>query len=238
MGLHKNNLMENSKKMILYSLLVFFFFSCKGQEKESEKINKTFIQQDKVGNLWIKVPCFLDEKKADNFYIKNDSIFFKSVTTSKNIQVENKNIIDIKTFVPIPLNEAEKGKINNSYYINNPFYNYFRDKNYIYIYSEENFLSPTFLQIEKPNNYELLGGAYIRINDKIYWRGLEVLNADISSFKVINVQRNKSEWEASIGTDQKHIYSGDKIMIYQEFSKNYLWNNQVEYQKKYFPNQN
>lgn len=67
----------------------------------------------------------------------------------------------------------------------------------------------------------------MKINKKIYWRGIEVLNADINSFKVVNVQRNKSEWQTSIGMDEKHIYSGDKVMDYEEFSKHYFLNDQI-----------
>jgi len=96
-------------------------------------------------------------------------------------------------------------------------------------------LSPTFSQIEKPNNYELLGGVYIRINDKIYWRGMEVLHVDVNSFKVLNVQRNKSEWQASIGTDGNNLYHGNKIMSHNQFIENYFWKDKDFFEKKYFP---
>ncbi|MPS72958.1 MAG: hypothetical protein E2590_07365 [Chryseobacterium sp.] len=205
--------MENSKKIIFYFVLLILF-SCSGQEKSDFILKKN-------DNVFFKAPYLLGEKKAPNFFVKNDTIFFKMLKIN-GIEKEIKKNIDIETFTLIPNNEKEKKEINNSYYLNNPYYNYFKDKNYIYIYRDD-LVTPEFFQVGKASEYKILGGAYLKINNKIYWRGIEVLNADINSFKVINVQRKKSEWQASIGIDNKHMYLGNKIMGYEEFSKNYFW---------------
>ncbi|WP_312342505.1 DKNYY domain-containing protein [Chryseobacterium binzhouense] len=210
--------MENSKKVIFYFVLLILIFSCKGQEKND------FILKHN-NNVFVKLPSLLGERREKNFFVKNDTVFFKTVKIN-DIETEIKNSIDIETFALIPINIREKKEINNPYYLSNPFYNYFKDRNYIYIYRDD-LPTPEFFQIGKANEYKILGGAYVKINKKIYWRGIEVLNADINSFKVINVQRNKSEWQASIGMDEKHIYSGDKVMDYEEFSKHYFLNDQI-----------
>ena len=233
MGFYKNDFMENSKKIVIYFVLSVIFFSCKGQEKKIT--DNDFISENNNGDVFFKVPYFLGKKETKNFYTKNDTIFFKTVSINgaeKNI----KKNIDLDTFTLIPSNEKEKKEINNTYYLNNPFYNYFKDKSYIYIYIGDNLPNPIFFQIGNAKDYKILGGAYLQINNKVYWRGIEVLKADINSFKVINVQRNKSEWQASIGMDDNHIYLGDKIMNYEHFLKNYFWSNQTDLQKKYFPN--
>lgn len=226
--------MENTKKIIFHFLALLILFSCKGQEKET--INNNFIKKNDVGDILFKAPYFLSIKESKFLYVKNDSIFFKTVKNNKNQNVELKKIIDLKTFIPIPNSDAEKQKINNPYYLSNPFYNYFKDSNYIYIFNGENSSNPSFFHIENKNGYEFLGGAYLKVNNKIYWRGIEVKSADSKSFKVINVQRNKSEWQASIGVDDYNIYNGNEKMTYKSFKENYFWNkSQSNFEKKYFP---
>ncbi|UPQ74681.1 DKNYY domain-containing protein [Chryseobacterium nepalense] len=210
--------MENPKKVVFYFVLLILIFSCKGQEKNDFILKRN-------DDIFIKVPFLLGERRGENFFVENDTIFFKTVKIN-GIETEIKNSIDIESFALIPINIKEKKEINNPYYLSNPFYNYFIDRNHIYIYRDD-LPTPQFFQIGKAKEYKILGGAYLKINNKIYWRGIEVLNADINSFKVVNVQRNKSEWQASIGMDKKHIYSGDKVMRYEEFSKHYFLNKQI-----------
>jgi len=212
-------------KILFYATFLVIIFSCK---RHDENYNNTFLVKDGDGQILFKAPYYSKSANDKSFYTKNDTVFFKVVYTLNNSELPLKDVIDINTFVLIPNTEAEKKKINNIYYQNNLFYNYFKDKNYVYIY-DDNSSKPRFFQVGSSSNYNLLGGAYLKINNKIYWRGLEVVKADINSFKVMNVQKNKSEWEASIGIDQNYLYSGNIIMTLKQFNENYLWE---ENQKK------
>ena len=64
----------------------------------------------------------------------------------------------------------------------------------------------------KCDDYEVLGGEYLRVDDKIYSRGVEVTGADLASFHTIEVLRKYSEWQAILGKDKNHIYLYDKPM--------------------------
>lgn len=123
-------------------------------------------------------------------------------------------VVDCKSFINIYDSEDSVARRNNEYYRINPIVNYFKDKNYLYFYIEQE--KPPyddFLTVMgKCDDYEVLGGEYLRVGDKIYSRGVEVAGADLASFHTIEVLRKYSEWQAILGKDKNHIYLYDKPM--------------------------
>lgn len=123
-------------------------------------------------------------------------------------------VVDCKSFINIYDSEDSVARRNNEYYRINPIVNYFKDKNYLYFYIEQE--KPPyddFLTVMgKCDDYEVLGGEYLRVGDKIYSRGVEVAGADLASFHTIEVFRKYSEWQAILGKDKNHIYLYDKPM--------------------------
>ena len=124
------------------------------------------------------------------------------------------DVVDCKSFINIYDSEDSVARRNNEYYRINPIVNYFKDKNYLYFYIEQE--KPPyddFLTVMgKCDDYEVLGGEYLRVGDKIYSRGVEVAGADLASFHTIEVLRKYSEWQAILGKDKNHIYLYDKPM--------------------------
>ena len=123
-------------------------------------------------------------------------------------------VVDCKSFINIFDSEDSVARRNNEYYRINPIVNYFKDKNYLYFYIEQE--KPPyddFLTVMgKCDDYEVLGGEYLQVGDKIYSRGVEVAGADLASFHTIEVLRKYSEWQAILGKDKNHIYLYDKPM--------------------------
>lgn len=124
------------------------------------------------------------------------------------------DVVDCKSFINIYDSEDSVARRNNEYYRINPIVNYFKDKKYLYFYvQQEKPPYDDFLTVMgKCNDYEVLGGEYLRVGDKIYSRGVEVAGADVASFHTIEVLRKYSEWHAILGKDKNHIYLYDKPM--------------------------
>jgi len=73
------------------------------------------------------------------------------------------DVVDCKSFINIYDSEDSVARRNNEYYRINPIVNYFKDKNYLYFYIEQE--KPPyddFLTVMgKCDDYEVLGGEYL-----------------------------------------------------------------------------
>ena len=123
-------------------------------------------------------------------------------------------VVDCKSFINIYDSEDSVARRNNEYYRINPIVNYFKDKKYLYFYIvRQNPPYDNFLNVMgKYNDYKVLGGAYLRVGNKIYCEGIEVVDADMATFHTIEVIQIDSEWPAILGKDKNNIYLYDKPM--------------------------
>ncbi len=233
MGLNRNSIMENTKKVILFILIVLTLPSCVGQKKDAIK-NKSFIVHDTLGAFLFKMPNYnkLSNSQEEEYYIKNDSVFYSyiyDINDDKSKKISD--VIDPSSFDV--LYNDEKDKINNEYYRSNPILTYFKDKKNIYVY-QYLYSKPKFYKVANSDEYTILGGAYVQIKDKIYWYGEELKGVDLDTFETVNVSKSNSEWESTIGMDKNHLYSGQLIMNFKQFDTKFFWDNKEELKKRYF----
>ncbi|MGO3183421.1 MAG: DKNYY domain-containing protein [Aequorivita sp.] len=213
--------MENSKKIIWF-IYVLFLFSCQGQNDNTQIKNKDlFTIKDGDNELTLKLP--INSKELD--------CLFLSEITDEGVTKKVSEVIDFKTFDYLYNFKEDSTKINNEYYVVNPVDNYFKDKNYVYVFQNMNEI-PNFFIAGKTSNYDVLGGAYLNVRNVIYWRGNIVNGADVKTFKTINVSRNKSEWRATIGMDKNNLYNGNQIMTLENAKNSYFLSKDLL--KKYF----
>ncbi|WP_298609099.1 DKNYY domain-containing protein [uncultured Thiothrix sp.] len=128
--------------------------------------------------------------------------------------------------------EEDKIKINNGNQElrDGDTYAYLKDDKYVYIYPEyiyqsrqENYsFSQRFFIAGSIKNYELLGGPYLRIGGKVYWRGYEVIGADSSTFTTEASPLKDHPAEFTIGKDKNGYFNGDKKMT-KEIAEEYLF---------------
>lgn len=215
--------MENTRK-IKYNIvfIIICFFSCNSQSKYVIIRNNDLIVKDSTNGLVLRLPSYMSKEKY--FYLK-------TLRNHNEKIIKISEFIDVTTFDYIYNYPEDKSKINNEYYIKNPVDNYFKDSKHLYIYQYLNG-NPDFFIAGNNSDYKILGGAYIRIEDKIYWRGEEVEGVDINSFKTLNVLRNNSEWKATIGMDKYHLYNGNSIMTRDIAISRYIIDNNIF--EKYF----
>ncbi|MGO3183393.1 MAG: DKNYY domain-containing protein [Aequorivita sp.] len=208
-------------KIFLFSVFILLF-SCQGQNDNTQIKNKDlFTIKDGDNELTLKLP--INSKELD--------CLFLSEITDEGVTKKVSEVIDFKTFDYLYNFKEDKAKINNEYYIVNPVDNYFKDKNYVYVFQNMN-ETPQFFIAGKTSNYDVLGGAYLKVGNKVYWRGNIVNGADVKTFKTINVPRNKAEWDATIGIDKEHLFNGNQIMTLENATKNYFLSKDLL--KKYF----
>lgn len=142
------------------------------------------------------------------------------------------NVIDFSQLDFIINFEEDKIKINNGNQElrDGDTYAYLKDDKYVYIYpeyiyqsrQENHSFSPRFFIAGSIKNYELLGGPYLRIGGKIYWRGYEVVGADSSTFTTEATPLKDHPAEFTIGKDKNGYFNGDKRMT-KEVAKKYLF---------------
>ncbi|OXA89515.1 DKNYY domain-containing protein [Flavobacterium hercynium] len=220
--------MENTKKIVLLLIISFFSLTgCKSQNKEIKLLSNNLYKDDK-GNIIFRIRDLEGLKEEKGLTVKNDTLNFSHVYDSKtNTYIKNNEVIDWETFDNIfndPKNvEKTKEKQNGI-----TFYCYFSDKNNMYLYP---FLSTRLLFI-KGNDYEVLGGAYLKVNNEIYWKAKKLESVDIKTFKTIQVINAADYHESSIGSDKNHLYIGSKIMSYEIFK--YRYSEYQELKNKYF----
>ncbi|OXA89513.1 DKNYY domain-containing protein [Flavobacterium hercynium] len=214
-------------KTVLYLLLLVLLISCKAQNKEIKLLSNNLYKDDK-GNIIFRIRDLEGLKEEKGMTVKNDSLNFSHVYDSKtNTYIKNNEVIDWETFDNIfndPKNvEKTKEKQNGI-----TFYCYFSDKNNTYLYP---FLSTRLLLI-KGNDYEVLGGAYLKVNNEIYWKAKKLKSVDIETFKTVQLVNTADYHELSIGSDKDHLYGGNEIMSYKEFKDRYRTDEELE--RKYF----
>lgn len=201
MGFYRNSFMENSKKMMYCFLFLPFFISCKQEIKNKEYITI------KESILYFKHFTFSNIIKQEGSYKKDDSIFFSKVFF-ENKNISNNKIIDPETFDVLYNDINDRKKVSNDYYLRGDDY-YFKDKNYLYIYqddiSDKNKF-PLFFVAGKVNEYSVIGGGYLRVGNKIYCKGNELVDVDINTFKIAMMRLKHSEWFQTIGFDKNSIY--------------------------------
>lgn len=153
--------MENKKKIIYVIFLLSFLISCIQEIK-----NKNYILF-KEKKLYFKHHTFSEKSKQENSYKEGDTIFFGGVIVNDKI-IENTKIIDATTFDVLYNDSTARAKVKNEYYLRGENY-YFRDKKYIYIY-QDNILdsktSPIFYIGGKVDDFDVLGGSYLRVGNK------------------------------------------------------------------------
>ena len=227
MGWANNYFMENTKKLIV-SLFVFIsLFSCGNKENKEVIISKI-----KSPDLIVKTDRGYVLQLRDFNSVKNDFYSVNKLRDLENKLVEIQNVIDFESFENLTNSDEYKNQIKNDYYLRSPIYNYFFDKNYVYIYSYLNGKNDFYISGFK-KDLKILGGAYIRVKDTIYCYGDVMKGVDVTTFKTIDVMRNKSEWDATFGLDNYNIYRGGEVLLEEDAVRFYL---KDSIKNKYFHN--
>ena len=199
--------MENKTKIAVSVLL--FIVSLFNQSCDNKPIRNP--------NLCIKT-------RAGNWYITlNDSVFIKEVI-DEDKKVPISKIIDFTTFDYLYKYKEDSVKFNNPFYSHNPSGIYYKDKNFLYFLIRDT--SSHFLLHKKcrSNQYEILGGEYLKIFASVYYRDKAIVNADYNTFKTMNVTQYKSELDITVGLDKNNIFYGASVMSKGLFETLY-WEN-------------
>lgn len=207
--------MENSKKItgkiFIFGITFFSLLAC--FNKGNDIKNSNLLYFDKTGKL-----VFTPHNSTHIIHVIDDNLI-------KDLE----EVLDETTFDLLYDFKEDSLKINNIYYKHNPITTYYKDKYNIY------FLTDTILvNMGKNSEYKILGGAYLKLNNKIFWNAKEIKNVDIRTFHTINIFREKSEWLKTVGLDKNYIYNGNVVMNETMFEKLY-WNNTDSLRKQYFP---
>ena len=207
-----------------------FLTGCNSQKKQELNLPNNLLKDTK-GNILFRVPLHTNNtgKEQKGMSIKNDSINFTHVyDIDSKVYKNNNDVIDWKTFKNIFNNRENEEKVNFDEQSVLSYNCYFEDKNNFYMYPT---FSTTFLMI-KNKNYNVLGGSYLKINNQIYHSGIKVDSADIKTFKTLRLRNEVDYYRESIGMDKNHLYSGNTIMTYDTFKRNYFSNKELK--NKYF----
>lgn len=209
--------MENQAKIISIVLLflLLFNFSCNTRSNCNIKNKSLLLKVDSLNNLVLVLK---------EYYMHNRIEFIKINGKLHKLG----EIIHCNSFRNI-YDDLDSITLGNEYYRANPIASYFKDKNYIYFYTGSNYLTVK----GKSNQYEVLGGPYLRIDNKIYYEGKEVIGADISSFKVIHAGQKDSGWLRTVGLDNKYIYNSENKMNELMF-EHFRWDNKDSLKQIYF----
>lgn len=187
--------MENSKKIVFCSILLSLVLGCNKNIKNTSYI------------------FFLNDTLCFKYYNINigDTILLKEV----DVNGEKKSLsstIDVTTFDLLVNNMDDSIAIRNPYYIQNKNLNIFRDKYYLYFLIDSSQNSGSLKLICKTKDYKVLGGNYLKINNQIYNSIKKLQNVDVSTFKTIDVFRDRSEWLATLGIDKNYVYIGNRVL--------------------------
>lgn len=209
--------MENTKKIIGFFTLLFFIAGCDAKNTLESIKNPNLIEKNSSGYFVVKIP--FSRRKPRRFHY-----WQKVRTTDKKIENIDK-VIDFSSFDYLDNFKEDKIKIDTNYYTLKPMNNYFKDKNHIYIYQHIHIDTPVFFVAGSIEDYEMLGGGYLRVGRTIYWEGKKIDNVDIddfTTFKTLMLEgvSKGRVWEVFVGKDSKYLYGGSNIMNY-EAAKNY-----------------
>lgn len=206
--------MENTKK-IGFLFLIFLILSCTHNIK-----NMKYLRQEK-GELFFKHRTFAPFCSQKGCIKKGDSVFFENVLYDNKL-IKNKKIIDEASFDLLSNYAIDRKKIKNEYYLKSGNDYYFKDKNYLYVYRDDFTIpnnTPIFFIAGNTNNYEVLGGGFLRVENKTYNKGNEIKDVDLKTFKTARMILKNSGWFITIGIDKNGFYLGDSIIDKSEFPK-------------------
>jgi hypothetical protein len=241
--------MENTKKVnYLFRTVVVLLILIQSCNNRSQIKNPTFLGYDSSGKLRVKI--------YDLWCKDRDTVYFYEAYDIKEHKNRNlSKVIDSKTFDLLYNFPEDRKKVSNNEYLSdildifggytpNTFY-YFKDRKYIYIYVcgfTEYPCYNRFYIAGRISDYDVLGGAYLRVGNKIYCEGKEVKDADINTFKTFIANRFGSDHDMTLGMDKNSIYVNDKaINSYKEFKdyfeNYYVTSNTDSLRKIYFPNE-
>ncbi|HEX8577654.1 MAG TPA: DKNYY domain-containing protein [Flavobacterium sp.] len=218
--------MENTKKIVFIIISFLFLLGCNSQKKEALSLPNNLFK-DEQGNIIFRVPFRNYDKEQDQkgMIINNDTINFTHVYDIELKEYKkNNDVIDWKTFKNIFNNPENEGKANIDEQSVLNYDCYYEDKNNFYMFPT---FGTSFLMI-KNKKYDVLGGAYLKINNQIYYLGIKVESADIKTFKTTRLRNEVDYYRESIGMDKNHLYSGSSIMNYDTFKKNFSSNNELK----------
>lgn len=199
--------MENKTKIrTSISLFIFIFISLS------------------CNNVQVRNPELCFKTNEGDWHIKtDDSKWIKEVITDSE-ELPVSEIIDFRTFDYLYKYKDDSIKFNNTFYSHNPSKVYFKDKRFLYFLVNDSSGDALLYKKCKSNEYELIGGEYLKIFPNVYWQTKKINNADYQTFKTMNVSQNKSEWGITIGIDKNNIYYGADIITKTIFETLY-WTN-------------
>lgn len=237
--------MENKVKVIAFGLLPAFLLGCQNsapKEIDVKSGNKHTLFEENIGQLITKnnemtfeVRCVNGViSEINNYYkLKNHTIqFFALIKDADTIPITE--LLDKKTFKMLGLTRAERLKIRNPYFLDGRMNCYYMDKNYVFAYLDQS--TPEFRIIGSSKDpLEFLGGNYLKVNDKIFSRGILLDSVDVKNFHTQDEPQFhfKSEWFLTIGLDNTYIYRDNKKMTKSDF--NYFIDGNDSLRKIYFP---
>ena len=207
---------ENRK--IALSLLLLLLLSCGLGDTASEnkyltvKNNQLYFRSKTLNNV-------LSFQQGS--FIEKDTIFINKILTEKG-QYENVgNVIDPKTFKPLYDDKDVRKKVDNEYYLKEDAEDYyFIDKNYIYIYKDDLIARKIDFYIGgKSSDYEVLGGSYLRVGEKVFCKGTLLEGVDLRTFKTYKLPMKNSEWYKTIAADKNKLYIENLILDKDDYKK-------------------
>jgi len=155
-----------------------------------------------------------------NYYrLDSAGIDFKSLLIPSGDTVTLGSVVDTATFRVMGLTEAERRGIRNPYYLDGRMNCYYVDVHHVYAYHGHPPFS--FRLIGSREDMELLGGDYLKLGQEVYSMGRLILDADVKSFRTIDVSQlhRKTSWELTIGLDVHNSYSGPHVMSERSFDE-------------------
>lgn len=223
--------MENQKK-IAYAILFGITFFALLWVYNTHNVNYTIPKNPNlVGKMVNGEKCINLEKTLHNQTFLTDLCLEKVYDNQEKLT----NVSSVINFSQLDFMinfEEDKVKTNNKNeeLRDGDTYAYLKDDKYVYIYpeyiyqsrQENNSSSPKFFIAGSIKNYELLGGPYLRIGKKIYWRGYEVIGADSGTFTTESIPLKDHTAEFTIGKDKNGYFNGDKKMT-KEVAEQYLF---------------
>lgn len=233
--------MENKSKIVLILSLVLLVISCKDKEKQTitDQLKIDGVIKDNLGRLYVEnnqlifeCQClYSNAKEKDDFYVVNDNVIkFKKIIDMKSDTIPLEKVIDQNTFHLLGLEDEEKEKIRNLFFLNGRLNCYYADKNFTYAFADKP--NPEFKIIGDADKAIFIGGNYMKISEKIYSNGIEVKNVDYNSFKTFEVSTERIERKLTIGSDKKHLFLDEKIMTKKDFDRLIAPNDSLK--EKYF----
>jgi len=194
MGFYRNQIMENAKKIIILCILSCFFITCAQEEKTNFKKVKYDLYKNLNGDLFLKVKNLTPLNPNSNSTDIQDSIYLDKVyMTSLEEERKIKDVIDTASFL----------KINRTG-------NYYKDKNYVYIYVTRPHPVPFYCFNSSNVNFFGQHDDYmVKDNNEVYYQGNRIEGIDPSKFELIYWKNKKGTFEYELYTNGETMYIED-----------------------------